>query len=45
MPKFRITITIVREFDNRANAITSCDAIIAKVPTAWEIRTEQCEKV
>ena len=45
MPKWRVTITIVREFDNRANAITSCDALTAKVPAGWEIRTEQCEKV
>ena len=45
MPNFRITITIVREFTNRANAISACDAIIAKVPVEWTVQTEKCEKV
>lgn len=45
MPNFRITITIVREFDNRANAISACDAITSRVPTLWGIQQEKCEKV
>ena len=45
MIKWRVTITITREFDNRANAMSASDAITDKVPIAWEIRTEQCEKV
>ena len=45
MPKWRIIITIVQEFNLREVAIATCDAITAKVPVGWEIRTEQCEKV
>ena len=45
MPKWRVTITITREFDNRANAMSASDAITAKVPAEWELRTEQVEKV
>ena len=45
MPKWRVTITIVQEFNLREVAIATCDAITAKVPAAWDIQTEKCEKV
>ena len=45
MTNWRVTITIVREFNNRPNALTSCDAITSKVPSEWDIQKEACEKV
>ena len=45
MPNFRITITIVREFDNRHNALIASDALTLKIPLAWELQQEKCEKV
>ena len=45
MIKWRVTITIVREFDNRANALSSCDAITDRVPSEWDIQKEATEKV
>jgi hypothetical protein len=45
MSKYRVVITISREFDNRANALSACDAITSKVPDAWEIRTEDVQRV
>jgi len=45
MTKWRVTIAIVREFDNRANALSSSDSITGKIPSEWILQTESCEKV
>ena len=44
MTNWRVVITVSRRFDNRANAISACDAIVDKVPNEWEIREESCKR-
>jgi len=41
---WRVVITVTRAFDNRSNALSSLDAIIDKVPSEWEIRTEEVRR-
>ena len=35
-----VAITITRTFDNRANALSSVDAIESKVPNGWLFKYE-----
>ena len=45
MTTFKVTISIEREFNNRANALSACDALTDKVPSDWMIIRESVDKV
>jgi len=44
MSNWRVVVTITHLYDNRANALSALDAIVAKVPSHWEIRTEEVRR-
>lgn len=41
---WRVVLTVTKSFDNRANALSSLDAIVDKVPNGWEIRMEEVRR-
>ena len=42
---WRVTITIVREFDTREEALEKMDEVLSYAPAKWEIRTEDVQRV
>ena len=45
MVKFRVKISIMREFDNVANARSSQDAMVDRIPDTWELIGSCCDRV
>ena len=45
MVKFRVKISIMREFDNVANARSSQDAMVDRIPSTWALIGSGCDRV
>ena len=45
MVKFRVKISIMRDFDNVANARVSQDAMVRKIPGDWDLIGSSNEEV
>ena len=45
MVQFRVKISIMRDFDNIANARSSHDAILGKIPSDWSLTGSSNEEV